>query len=110
MSNDAVPHVLREFGKQPGEIVPNGRWIQSFAPDCVAQESIVSATVAITRVDGVATTADDLAAGMPSIDGVRVTARFTKGLNGVDYKVKWQATSSAGAVYEADWSVRVVEV
>jgi len=107
--NSSLPKMLEVFGKQTEEIVPQGRWSIDFSNDTVAGETISSVTVTVSRGDGVEATADDLTATMPSVAGVKVTCGFSKGVSGVDYEVKFVAHSSAGAVYVADFEVKVRE-
>ena len=110
MAEGTKPQITGTFGKQPGEAVPLGRWIQSFAEDTIPGETIVSATFTVTRSDDATLTGDDLTAGTPSVTGVEATAGFTKGVHGVDYHVEILATGNGGAVYDADWLVYCREV
>ena len=105
--SDTFPEMLGTKGKQPAEVVPAGRWGVDFANDCDVGETIASATVTVTAPTGDAT---PLVAGAAVLNGTKVSATFTGGASGNTYSVQMLATGTSGAVYDADFRVRVQEV
>ena len=108
--DDSSPKVIGRYGKQPAEVVPPGRWGIDFTPDMVDGETIIAATITVTRDGG--PDDDDLVAGEAAIDsgGHRVTTEFSGGVSPVDYHVQVLATGSTGAVYDGDFVIVVREV
>jgi hypothetical protein len=101
-----LPKLTFVMGKQPQEILPVGRKVQTFEQDAVSGETITAATITVTPTGDV----DDLVATSPELDGIRVSIGLSGGRHGIDYHVEMLAATSAGAVYDADWLIKVREV
>lgn len=101
-----LPKSLGSYGKQPSEVVPAGRWGVDFDEDCGTGETISTATVTVETITG---DTSALVAGAAVIDGTKVSAQFSGGSDGNSYHVQILAVSSAGATYDGDFTINVIE-
>jgi len=102
--------ILGSYYKQPDEVVPAGRWGVDFSSDMVAGEVITSASITVTDSSGSDVTATLTSGSEVIADGSKVSIKFVNGTDGETYTVSIEATSDAGAVYEAEFYIIVKDV